>query len=132
MTFPNPSYSNTLQESMRSENSSLMKRGVYDDSSVDVYVNATGGFAQFAPPPTVDYWNCKLRHQSLGLTEYKKAWRAIKSRYSKTKSCFNGASSVLEIGIAEHAFLAFLRAMRLGLALTAPEAHGLAIAKAVI
>ena len=132
MTLLNPAYSNTLVETMRSENFSLMKRGVYDNSSVGVYVKATGGFALFAPLPTVDYCSYKSRHQSLGLNDYKKGWCVIKSRYSKTKSCFNGVSFVLEIGVVERAFIAFLRTMRLGLALAALEAHGLRIGKVVI
>ena len=39
---------------------------------------------------------------------------------------------VLEIGVVERAFIAFLRTMRLGLALAALEAHGLRIGKVVI
>jgi SAM-dependent methyltransferase len=121
MTFLNPAYASTLPEPMLSEKFSLMKRGIYDDSSVDVYVNSTGDFVLLAPPPKVDYCSYKPRHQSLGLTEYKKARRVIESRYSKIEICFNGASSVLEIGAADGAFLAHLRLMRPGLALAAIE-----------
>jgi SAM-dependent methyltransferase len=121
MTFLNPAYVITLPEPMLSEKFSLIKRGVYDDASVDVYANSTGDFALLAPPPKVDYCSYKPRHQSLGLTEYKKARRVIESRYSKIESCFNDASSVLEIGAAEGAFLAHLRAMHSDLALAAIE-----------
>lgn len=114
-------YVNILPEPIRSENFSLLKLGVYDDSSVDVYLNETGDFALLAPPPTVDYSSYKPRHQSLGLTDYKKARRIIESRYSKIANCFNDVSSVLELGAAEGAFLSHLRAVHPGMALAAIE-----------
>ena len=121
MPFLNPAYASTLPVPIRSESFSLLKRGVWDDSSVDVYLNATSDFALLAPPPVVDYSSYKPRHQSLRLTGYKKARHVIESRYSKIASCFNGATSVLEFGAAEGAFLAHLAAVRPDLALAAIE-----------
>ena len=101
-----PAHALALPAPIRGEAFSLLKRGVYDDLSIEVHVNAAGDFALLAPPPLTDYSTYKPRHQSLGLMQYKKARRLIGSRYSKIERCFDGAGSVLEIGAADGAFLA--------------------------
>lgn len=116
-----PVHARTLPAPIRSEAFSLLKRGVFDDPSVDVYANAAGDFALLAPPPVTDYSAYKPRHQSLGLTDYKKTRRLIEARYAKIESCFDGAGSVLEIGAADGAFLAHMRSIRPGLSLAVIE-----------
>jgi SAM-dependent methyltransferase len=106
---------------LRDEPFTLLKRGVFDDPAIDVYLNAGSDFAFLAPPPVVDYRNYEPRHKALGLTKYKNPQRVIESRHAKIKGCFETAASVLEVGAADGAFLAHLNAKHPGLALAAIE-----------
>lgn len=116
-----PARVSALPSPLCDESFVLLKRGIYDDPEIDVYINAAGDFAFLSPAPTVDYGDYKPRHQSLGLSDYKKARRVIESRYAKIESCFANAGSVLEVGAADGAFLAILRAMHPALLLAAIE-----------
>lgn len=103
------------------EQFTLLKRGVFDDPSIDVYLNTAGDFAFLAPSPVVDYRNYEPRHKALGLTQYKNPRRVIESRYTKIKDRFEAAASVLEVGAADGAFLAHLNDRHPGLTLAAIE-----------
>jgi SAM-dependent methyltransferase len=117
----NPACVAALPPPLCSESFALLKRGVFDDPAIDVYVNGAGDFALLVPVPTVDYGAYRHRHQTLGLTGYRKARRVMESRYAKIERDFAGARSVLEIGAAEGAFLSILRASRPELLLAAIE-----------
>ena len=114
-------YTVSLPDPLCNERFVLLKRGVYDDPMIDVYVNTAGDFALLAPPPAVDYLAYKPRHQTLGLSHYKKTRRVIESRYAKIEGYFTDAGSVLEVGAADGAFLSKLRALHPAMHLAAIE-----------
>ena len=99
----------------------LLKRGVFDDPSIDVYVNSAGDFAFLSPCPIVDYRSYQPRVATLGLTQYKSSRRVIESRFAKIHDRFDGAASVLEVGAADGSFLAHIRTRYPDVALAAIE-----------
>ena len=98
-----------LPAPLQAESFSLLKHGIYDDSAIDVYTNAARDFAFLAPPPAVDYRDYKPRHQTLGLSDYKKTRGVIESRFAKIRKVFIEPASVLEVGAADGSFLAYLK-----------------------
>jgi SAM-dependent methyltransferase len=116
-----PATAKALPAALRNDGFRLLKRGIYDDPGVDVFLNEAGDFAVLSPPPTMDYERYQPRHQALGLSQYKKVRRVIESRYSKVAGHLAGAASVLEVGAAEGAFLAHLRKRQPQLSLAAIE-----------
>lgn len=110
-----------LPAPLRAESFSLFKHGIYDDSAIDVYTNAARDFAFLAPPPVMDYRDYKPRHQTLGLSDYKKTRGVIESRFAKIRKTFGEAASVLEVGAADGSFLAYLKTHHPGMLLAAIE-----------
>jgi len=94
-----------LPAPFRVESFSLLKHGIFDDSAIDVFANTEHDFAVLSPPPVVDYRDYKPRHQTLGLSNYKKSRGVIEARFAKIRSVFLGTDSMLEIGAADGAFL---------------------------
>jgi SAM-dependent methyltransferase len=106
---------------LQAESFTLLKRGIYDDSAIDVYTNAARDFAFLAPPPSVDYSDYKPRHQALGLSDYKKTRGVIESRFAKIRQVFMATASVLEVGAADGSFLAYLQTQHPDMLLAAIE-----------
>lgn len=119
--FLDPAHVAALAPPLCNESFALLRKGVHDDSAISVYVNAGGDFAMLFPVPTVDYGIYRPRHQTLGLSDYKKARRVIESRYAKIERGFANARSVLEVGAADGEFLALVRTRRPDMLLAAIE-----------
>lgn len=97
-----------LPSPLDSDSYHLLRRGIADDPATDVYVNDAGDFAFLYPVPTIDYGSYLPRVQSLGLQAYKKTSDVLERRLIKISPALASASSVLEIGAADAAFLAMV------------------------
>jgi 2-polyprenyl-3-methyl-5-hydroxy-6-metoxy-1,4-benzoquinol methylase len=91
------------------EQFALLKRGIYEDPAIDVYVNEAHDFAVLYPQPSVDYRDYRPRHQQLKLTNYRTSNDVIGRRLDKVRPYFGAGQSVLEIGAADASFLQALR-----------------------
>jgi SAM-dependent methyltransferase len=98
-----------------------LRRGLFDDPSVDVFIDSEGAFAVLHPRPILDYAHYLPRQQKLGLGTYKKSLDVIDLRYGKIADLFPDTGTVLEVGAAEGNFLSKLRAGKPGLQLAAVE-----------
>lgn len=110
-----------LPAPLQDESFSLLKQGIYDDSAIDVYTNSARDFVFLSPRPIVDYNKYKPRHQTLGLSNYKKTLGVIESRFAKIRQIFTGTVSVLEVGAADGSFLTYLKTQHPGILLAAIE-----------
>jgi hypothetical protein len=90
------------------DNYRLLRRGIADDPNIDVYVNDSGDFAFLNPLPVIDYVTYLPRVKSLGLQAYKKTSDVLGHRLIKISPVLAAASSILEIGAADAAFLALV------------------------
>jgi len=105
MTIPDTSQ---LPPPLDSDRYHLLRRGIADDPTVDVYVNNRGDFAFRHPVPAIDYGTYLPRVQSLGLQAYKKTSDVLEQRLIKISPVLAPVSSILEIGAADAAFLAMV------------------------
>lgn len=97
------------------------RRGVADDATTDVFIDADGAFAMLHPRPTFDYGHYVSRENKLGLTGYKSSLGVISRRFDRIADLFPSTGTVLEVGAADGAFLDHLRSHRPGLGLIAVE-----------
>jgi len=104
-----------------SEPFALLKRGIFDDPAVDVYLNQARDFAVLYPQPSIDYGSYRPRHQQLNLTGYRKTNEVLGRRLDKVARYFAAGQSVLEIGAADASFLQALRGQVPGLQMAALE-----------
>jgi len=104
----NPPFFHHLPAPLGSDTYSLLRRGIADDSEVSVYISAERDFAFLDPRPTFDYTRYRPRVQSLGLSEYKVASNVSAARLVKIAPLLDGATSFLEVGAADAAFLQVL------------------------
>jgi SAM-dependent methyltransferase len=90
----------------------LLRRGIYDDAAIDVFVNRDGDFAFLDPLPQTDYSHYRPRAETLGLAAYKKQRAVLDNRLLRLGSRLFDGDSFLEIGAADGAFLRLLRSRR--------------------
>ena len=83
----------------------LLRSGVQDDPSIDVYVNEQGDFAVLDPMPVMDYASYERRFDKLGLKNYARSLSGPKGRLEKVRHLIPTGGHVLEIGAADGAFL---------------------------
>lgn len=83
----------------------LLRRGVYDDDTIHVYINDQHDFAFLDPLPATDYRQYTPRAARLGLTAYKKQRHVLQDRCDKIDNYLKRADSFLEIGAADGGFL---------------------------
>lgn len=86
----------------------LLRHGIADDPTIDVYVNDSQDFAFLHPAPAIDYGNYLPRVQSLGMQAYKKTSNILEQRLLKISPALASVGSILEIGAADAAFLAMV------------------------
>jgi SAM-dependent methyltransferase len=98
-----------------------LRRGLFDDPSIDVFIDSEWAFAVLHPRPILDYAHYLSRQQKLGLGTYKQSLDVIDLRYSKIADLFPDTGTVLEVGAAEGKFLSKLRVGKPRLKLTAVE-----------
>jgi predicted SAM-dependent methyltransferase len=110
-----------LPEPFEGEPFALLKRGIYDDPAIDVFVNQAGDFAALYPQPEVEYDNYRPRHQQLKLSGYRKINDVIARRLDKVGRFFAAGDAVLEVGAADASFLHAVRDRVPGLQLSALE-----------
>lgn len=113
--------SSILPEPFNSEEFSLLRKGIYDDPDVDVYLNQSGDFAFLDPRVETEYSHYQPRVGKLGLETYKKTTNAFVHRLKKVESVIGGAKSLLEIGAGDGGFLQQVREQCDGLALACIE-----------
>lgn len=120
---------NSLPDSLRSDlpapyhlaDFAVRRRGIADDSDVNVFVDAQGEFAVLHPRPALDYSSYVPRQKKLGLSAYKKSLDVIARRFAKIGDIFPRHGTVLEVGAAEGGFLEILKRHRPELRLVAVE-----------
>ena len=105
MTIPDTS---RLPPPLHRDSYHLLRRGIADDPTIDVYVNDVGDFAFLHPMPVIDYSAYLPRVQSLGLEAYKKTSDILEQRLIKISPVLSAVDSILEIGAADAAFLALV------------------------
>lgn len=99
----------------------LLRRGVFDDPDVSVFVDAQETFAFLDPLPAFDYASYQPRSQRLGLVDYRKALRVGEARLEKIRSLLPARGLFVEIGAADGAFLDLVHADRPQLEIAAIE-----------
>jgi len=87
---------------------SLFHTGVYDDPSINVYINHSKDFAFLSPVPATTYDTYKPRVSSLGLSNYKNQSEVYSRRYEKISTLIGDHASILEIGSSDAGFLALV------------------------
>jgi hypothetical protein len=105
MTMPDRS---RLPPPLDSDKYQLLRRGISDDPTIDVYINEDGDFVFLHPMPVIDYGTYRPRVQSLGLNAYKKTLDVFQQRLIKISPVLSSLDSILEIGAADAAFLALV------------------------
>lgn len=83
----------------------LLRSGVQDDPSIDVYINEQRDFAVLDPIPVMDYASYERRYEKLGLKTYARSLSGPKGRLEKIRDLIPAGGRVLEIGAADGAFL---------------------------
>jgi SAM-dependent methyltransferase len=86
-----------------------LREDIYDCSETRVYINEAEDFAFLFPRPEVKYVEYRPRVEALDLTTYKKALPVVERRYEKVASHLEGVRSLLEVGAANGALLAYVR-----------------------
>lgn len=97
------------------------RRGTFDDSEVDVFVDALGAFAVLNPCPVMDYAHYVARQKKLGLGAYKKTLDVVSRRFAKIADLIPDSGTVLEIGASDGSFLAKVAQERKAVFLVAVE-----------
>lgn len=93
-----------------SEEFVLLKKGVADNSSIDVLINKQKDFAFLHPTPRGSYDNYMPRVKKFNLVQYKKKLDPIKKRLAKIEHLLNAnLESLLEIGAGDGSFLQEVR-----------------------
>lgn len=111
-----------IPEPFRADQFEVLRKGVSDDPSIDVYVNQGGDFAFLHPPPSMDYQHYIPRVTKYGLHEYKRSLHLFERRFQKIEHHLdNGYHSLLEIGAGDGMFLRTVRKHLPGLHLTAMD-----------
>jgi SAM-dependent methyltransferase len=100
-----------------------LRRGIYDDANIEVYINRTGDFAVLHPIPETDYSRYQPRAAALGLQAYKKKTGTYELRHAKLATLFSAVGRVIEIGAGDGGFLAYIgeRHPHLDLACVEPD-----------
>lgn len=105
MTIP---FYSRLPAPLDSDVYALLREGVADDPGISVFANEARDFAFLDPKPCFDYEQYCPRVQSLGLRDYKKSANVFANRLEKIAPLLQGASSFLEVGAADAAFLSLV------------------------
>ena len=92
MTQLDISYQRSLPAPLCNETFALFKQGVFDDPTIDVYLNDAHDFAVLSPPPTVDYGSYLPRVQKLGLGAYKVRRKYERIRGTRATDDFNAVT----------------------------------------
>lgn len=95
-----------------SDDYTCLRKGIYDDDTIEVYVNAAGDFAYLSPIPATDYRSYEPRVQKLHLQAYKKDNDVAARRYEKLEKMIGQAGSFLEVGAGNAGFLAYIHERR--------------------
>jgi len=107
MPIPNKLFSK-LPKPFSEEPMSLLRKGIYDDPNIEVFINKDRTFAFLEPFPKIDYLNYTPRVKQLDLDSYKSNLNIYKLRFEKIKNLFDDASSIIEIGAGDGSFLNYI------------------------
>ena len=100
-----------LPQPFREDKFTRLRRGIYDDPDVQVYVNEDRDFAFLNPLEATDYTQYKPRVERLDLRDYKDRSGTMALRYEKVSGHLTRADSLLEIGAGNASFLAYVHEM---------------------
>ena len=95
----------TLPAPLNKEKYCKLRRGIWNDEDVCVMINEKRDFTFLYPRPSMDYSEYVPRSQALGLKAYRATNQVIEQRFEKVRELLATASSVVEIGGADGAFL---------------------------
>lgn len=99
----------------------LLRRGIYDDDTINVFVNADRSFAVLDPVPTTDYTSYVPRNVKLGLADTARRLAVIDDRLTRIASLMPVSGTILEVGAGDGGFCRRLREANPGLRLVAVE-----------
>lgn len=99
----------TLPEPFRQDQFSLFQKGIFDDPSIDVYINNEKSFAYLSPLSITNYDNYSPRAERLNLREYKSKLKVWEKRFNKISKFLNGRKTLLEIGAGDGSFLRLIK-----------------------
>src|SRR3989304_6107803 len=99
-------YIKSLPEPLCNEAYRELRRGIWDDPAISVYVNNANDFAFLFPRPSVDYERYVTRSKKLGLEKDPERFRR---RYDKCQPWLSGREKILEVGASDGSFLRVLR-----------------------
>jgi SAM-dependent methyltransferase len=91
------------------EKFSSFRQGIYDCGETAVFINDERDFAFLYPRPEFSYQSYKPRVVALNLATYKKTLPVVTRRYEKIRDYLSNPKSMLEIGAADAAFLAYVK-----------------------
>lgn len=111
----------SLPPSLETDNYFLHQKGIYDDPTVEVWINEQNNFAALFPQQGIDYAHYQSRRVQLGLQAYQKRKHVALSRLAKIIQEIPENGSFLEIGASSGEFLGELRRARSSLNLYAVE-----------
>jgi 2-polyprenyl-3-methyl-5-hydroxy-6-metoxy-1,4-benzoquinol methylase len=111
-----------LPKPFEAEQFELFRKGISDDPTIDVYINAQSDFAFLHPTPRMNYEKYIPRVTKFGLHEYKKGLGILERRFDKIRHDLeSGHRTLLEIGAGDGMFLKTVREHIPGLHLTAMD-----------
>ncbi len=111
----------TLPEPFRGARHERLRLGIYDSPETSVFVNTARDFAFLDPQPSLDYTRYVPRKQKLGLDSEERKRQRIGRRFTKLRPLLEGATSLVEIGAHDGAFLAAVGETRPDLRLASLE-----------
>jgi len=101
------SFIKNLPSPLNKEKFSLLKKGIWDNNKIDVFINKKKDFTFLFPQPEVNYEKYVPRKKKIGLTAYKEkiVIQENQRRYFKIHNHFNDCKNLLEIGSGDGKFL---------------------------
>jgi 2-polyprenyl-3-methyl-5-hydroxy-6-metoxy-1,4-benzoquinol methylase len=100
---------NLLPDPLNKDQFRLLRRGISDNSDIDVWVNDDLDFACLDPVPTVDYETYIPRAKKFNLEKYKNNNAYFMERLEKIKKYVSASDTILEVGASDGHFLECLK-----------------------
>ena len=112
---------NRLPDPLNKDQFRLLRKGISDNSDIDVWVNDDLDFACLVPVPKVDYETYVPRAKKFNLEKYKNNDAYYMERLEKIKKYVSSSNTILEVGASNGHFLECLQKKYLSKKLYAVE-----------